>query len=62
MSDTEKQNGFTTIRVSKTTHEYIGNLCPKSWDYDRFILEIAKAWEKQIGKPSKTNQDSRINT
>jgi HD-like signal output (HDOD) protein len=57
----ETNNGYTTIRISKTTHELISSMCPKKWDYDRFILEIAKVWQKEIGKHPKLDSESRIN-
>jgi hypothetical protein len=60
ITDPEKKgNGYTTIPVMPSTKDRLASLMPKGWDWDRCILELAKMWENQLGKPSKDHQTRR---
>jgi hypothetical protein len=62
MTETERRNGeWTTISVKKSTLTGLAELMPKSWDWDRCILELKEMWAEQQGKVIRTGKPSQNN-
>lgn len=65
MKQEGKGNGYTTIPVLFETKEKLAQIMPKSWDWDKAIVELTEMWKNQrsgkaisTGKPSQDNSTS----